>query len=1033
MSLMRVLVVDDDTLDRQAARRALAATGMVSEIADAESGEAALEMLATSEFDAVLLDFHLPDSDGLELLRRLDGRALRVPVIVLTGYGDDLVAAELINAGAADYLSKARLSPDLLALSLRHIQHVRAVRAEAARAEAEREQTLLNLAAEQSRTEAILTSMTDGLVVCDLAGNVLTMNPEALAIHGFQDVEEARRPLPQYPNLFEVCSLDGRKLALSEWPIARALNGEKFSHYEILVRRLDTGRTWIGSYGGTPVRSKTGEVILAISTVRDITEAKQAARRTALLAEAGARLSASLDAQTTLETAVQLVVPDLADWCAVHALGPDGLVRSLITRQTDSSFESSVGTKSQLHEPQPQTAASAAPLNSEAAYGIGYVLRTGTAQLIPRLTDEVMHRPAQDEALWASLLALGAASYLCVPLIARRQVLGSLSLALLDNRRVYNEQDLMLALELGQRMAAGLENVRLFNEAQARAEREAMINKIGSALRISLDGDEILKIVTEQIGLALGVSRCRFLRLSASRDTLESASQQYTDDAVSKAGIAPKAGIVPETGAAALTDWPAAVIDQWAAGHPAVVSGADAAWISCPVFLRGQFGGVLLAEQMDRPRVWSQEETLFLCAITDILALALENARLYAREHRVADMLSSAFLTDIPDELPGLALAANYRAGLEEAQVGGDYYDAFILPDGRVALVIADVSGKGLSAAVQTATVKYSLRAFATEAGAPGLVMTRLNKMLCSDLAGLGEHFVTLFYSVFEPATGRLAWASAGHEVVLIKRFAGGSQLLEANGPILGLADHAYSQETDTLAPGDSLVLYTDGLTEARDPEKRALLDIAGVCALVEAVPAEAWPGALAAHLQQAAMRWTGGRPQDDMALLVARRRQPAPLPETATEPPLPLSKITWNDSDDDLFDFHFPSRADYVVEVRQALGHWMATLGYNRAATEDFQTAVTEAVTNAVRHGSPTGEMGVFHVLGRRTSVGALHVEVTDSGVGLPPSQPLPLMPEPEALGGRGLPLMQELADTVEFRPVPNGLCVVLVKHCPE
>ena len=620
--------------------------------------------------------------------------------------------------------------------------------------------------------------------------------------------------------------------------------------------------------------------------------------------------------------------------------------------------------------------------------------------------------------------ALGTNSYLCVPLIVRGEAVGALSLALTGGRRTYGEEDLALAAELGQRVAAGLENVRLFHDAQARAEREALLNKINSALRVSLDQGEILRIVTEQVGLALEVSRCRFLSLSGFRDALEPSPFQYA---------AP--GALAEARVSALSDWPAEAVPLWNDGRCATGAGPDAdSWAACPVFLRGQFGGIFLAEQTDGLRAWVPGDLHFLSAVTDILALALENARLYAREHRVADMLSSAFLTDIPDELPGLALSANYRAGLEEAQVGGDYYDAFTLPDGRVALVIADVSGKGLSAAVQTATVKYSLRAFATEAGAPGLVMTRLNKMLCSDLAGLGDHFVTLFYAVFEPASGRLSWTSAGHEAVLIKRAAGiGSSLLNANGPILGLAEHTYAQEVSVMAPGDSLVLYTDGLTEARNPE-RTLLDIDGVQALVEAAPAEAWPGALAAHLQSSAMRWTGGKPQDDMALLVARRLAPNAALEGAPAALEPGPKIAWDTAgDDDLFHFHFPSRADYVVEVRQALGHWMATLGYDRAATEDFQTAVTEAVTNAVRHGSPSGESGEFHVLGRRTSAGALHVEVTDSGSGLSAPQSTPVMPEPEAMGGRGLPLMQELADTVEFRPDPGGLCVVLVKRRPD
>ena len=1012
---LRILIVDDDALDRQAARRALTATGLTGEIAEAGRGDEALLRIASEPFDAVLLDFQLPDADGLSVLREARSRGIRVPIIALTGYGDEQVAVELMKAGAADYLSKARLSADLLAQSLRHIERMRTVQAEAEQTEADREQLLLTLSAEQGRTEAVLSSMTDGLVVSDLTGNIITMNPAALTLHGYDSIEQARLPLLQYQRSFELLSLEGDVLDPEDWPLARSLRGEKFSHYEVQVRDKQTGHTWIGSYSGAPVCRATGEIILAIVTIRDITQAKQMEARAALLAEAGSRLSASLDARTTLETVAAFIVPDLADWCAVHALDPNGLVRPLIIAENVPGEG--------LHQsPLPPVM----PLTPDAVYGHGYVLRTGEAQLISEITDDVREAAVQSDVIRTRLLALGANSHLSVPLVVRGRVVGCLSLASTGSRRVYDEQYLALAVELGRRVAAGLENARLFDEIRARAEREAMLNKIGSALRVSLNADEILEIVTEQVGLALSLSRCCFLRLDPVRDTLEAAPQQYTAQ-----------GFGPADGTAALADWPLEVVEGWNAGHSAVVSGSAPAWIGSPVFSRGQLGGVLLAEERgeenkgETARIWSRDEAAFVSAVADILALALENARLYAREHRVADMLSSAFLTDIPDELPGLTLAANYRAGLEEAQVGGDYYDAFALPDGRVALVIADVSGKGLSAAVQTATVKYSLRAFATEAGAPGLVVTRLNRMLCSDLAGLGDHFVTLFYAVFDPATGRLSWASAGHESMLIKRAAGGSRLLDANGPILGLAEHAYAQETDTLAPGDSLVLYTDGLTEARDPETRLLLDIDGVRKLVEAAPAETGAGALAAYLQQAALRWAAGRPQDDMALLIVRRVAQTPA-DAADAVAAPLPGLAWENGEDDLFQFQFPSRADYVGEVRQALGHWMATLGFDRADTEDFQTAVTEAVTNAVRHGSPDGPEGQFHVLGRRTSTGALHVEVTDSGGGLPPDHSLSPMPEPEALGGRGLPLMQELADTVEFRIVPRGLCVVLVKHLP-
>ena len=681
---LRILIVDDDSLDRQAARRALAATGLAGEIAEAAGGAEALACLEREPFDAVLLDFQLPDADGLTILTEAKRRGIAAPFIVLTGYGDDQTAAELMKAGAADYLAKARLSADLLGQSLRHLERLRALRAEAEEAETERERLLLSLSAEQGRTEAILSSMTDGLVVSDLQGNILTMNPAALAMHGYAALEDARQPLAGHARAFEVLSLEGEPLALADWPLSRALRGETFQHYEVLVRHLPGGHTWIGSYSGGPVRRATGEAILAIVTIRDITQAKQAEARAALLAEAGSRLSASLDAQTTLETVAEFIVPDLADWCAVHALDGDGIVRPLILA------ENTPGGGRQTPLPPP------AALSPDAEYGLGYVLRTGRPQLLSEITEDVRQGAVQNDALRERLLALGAHSYLCVPLIVRGQVVGALSLASTGSRRVYDEQYLALTVELGRRVAAGLENVRLFEEIRGRAEREAMLNQIGSALRVSLDSGEILRTVTAQAGRALGVSRCRFLRFDGARDVMEAAPEQFA---------AP--GIGPAAGRSALADWPAEVVEGWSAGHTAVVSGPGPAWVGSPVLGRGQLAGVLLAEHLgESARLWSRDEAAFVSAVADILALALENARLYAREHRVADMLSSAFLTDIPDELPGLTLAANYRAGLEEAQVGGDYYDAFALPDGRVALVIADVSGKGLSAAVQTATVK---------------------------------------------------------------------------------------------------------------------------------------------------------------------------------------------------------------------------------------------------------------------------------------------------------------------------------------
>lgn len=134
--------------------------------------------------------------------------------------------------------------------------------------------------------QAVIQSMTEGLVLADIDGNLISMNPAALAIHEIASLGEMRKKIADYPDLFELHDLTGKHLPLSEWPISRVLRGERFSGYEVRVRRRDTGRQWVGSYGGTPVLDASGRLVLAVLTLRDVTEQRNTedARR-ALLAQ----------------------------------------------------------------------------------------------------------------------------------------------------------------------------------------------------------------------------------------------------------------------------------------------------------------------------------------------------------------------------------------------------------------------------------------------------------------------------------------------------------------------------------------------------------------------------------------------------------------------------------------------------------------------------------------------------------------------------------------------------------------------------
>lgn len=136
--------------------------------------------------------------------------------------------------------------------------------------ELHRAESLVHAEGEKRRLEAVLRSMTKGVVIADPAGNVLSMNPAALDLLGLTTEQQAIRPLLEFRE-FEIRALDGAVLPVSEWPLSRVLNGETFAGFEVEVRRLDTGKRFIGSYGGAPVRDDSGRVILVVLTIRDVT------------------------------------------------------------------------------------------------------------------------------------------------------------------------------------------------------------------------------------------------------------------------------------------------------------------------------------------------------------------------------------------------------------------------------------------------------------------------------------------------------------------------------------------------------------------------------------------------------------------------------------------------------------------------------------------------------------------------------------------------------------------------------------------
>ncbi len=264
-----------------------------------------------------------------------------------------------------------------------------------------------------------------------------------------------------------------------------------------------------------------------------------------------------------------------------------------------------------------------------------------------------------------------------------------------------------------------------------------------------------------------------------------------------------------------------------------------------------------------------------------------DRALAFERERRIAAALQTALLLP-PDAnaFAGFTVETFYQPALDEAQVGGDFFDVFSVGDNKTALVVGDVSGKGLAAAAHTAELKYALRAFLRENPDPANAMTRLNHFVDS-----GQHldekafqgFVALQIAVLDGVTGLAQIAVAGAEPPLVLRAddrgdpARKVKIIAEGGLPLGVDPDAYFDAVAVrLASGDTLVIATDGLTEARRCGK--ILDTPGVVQLlVHAATSEGdrvpSPRELGQGLVDAACDWAGGKLQDDLCVLIARRR----------------------------------------------------------------------------------------------------------------------------------------------------------------
>jgi serine phosphatase RsbU (regulator of sigma subunit)/anti-sigma regulatory factor (Ser/Thr protein kinase) len=389
------------------------------------------------------------------------------------------------------------------------------------------------------------------------------------------------------------------------------------------------------------------------------------------------------------------------------------------------------------------------------------------------------------------------------------------------------------------------------------------------------------------------------------------------------------------------------------------------------------------------------------------------------QELRVAQLIQQQFLPQELPDLPGWQVGAYYGPARE---VGGDFYDFIKLPDGLIGIVVGDVTDKGVPAALVMATTHSILRAEAPRLVAPSEVLTRANELLVDEMPA--HMFVTCLYAVLDPGTGVLRYANAGHNVPYVRTDGGVTELRATGMPLGLLPGMAYEEKEATLAPGDTVLLHSDGLAEAHNSD-REMFGFPRVAALTgEASDGEVLIDRLLKELQE----FTGpGLDQEDDITLVTLGRRPAGTPDRDAAPP----------GGRELAAFEVASEPGNERQAIDQVAEAVAGLGLSGPRLERLKTAVGEATMNAIEHGNgnrPELPVGVSVVADEAD----LTVRITDQGG----QRPLPEVQTPDLEAklageqtprGWGLFLIQNMVDDLRTIVDQDHHTIELVMHLKE
>lgn len=537
------------------------------------------------------------------------------------------------------------------------------------------------------------------------------------------------------------------------------------------------------------------------------------------------------------------------------------------------------------------------------------------------------------------------------------------------------------------------ERRRLEDQRQASAARTARLGEVASALTEALSQEDVARLVLQHARAAIDARGGAVAAFDPEGVELRwVAVEGYEEDQRRKLWGSPLDADRPVTRvvrerAPQFLRSPEDLARAFPGFADLFAAVGDRSLCALPLMAGGRvLGGLTLT--FSQPQAFSAEDRLVLTALADTAAQAMERARLYEREHRVAETLQRALLPDRLAAPAGVDSAARYLPGTEGVAVGGDWYDVFDLGEHRLGIALGDVVGKGVAAAAVMGRLRNALRAYATSIDGPAEVLSRVDDFA----ARFGsDDLATVVYGVLDTGTGELRFSSAGHLPPLLIGQDGHAVFLpqEPDVPVGVAAADGRHEHRVRLEAGATLVLYSDGLVEDRTRSLDEGLAQLATTAATHVAQLEL-EGACEAVVD-ALVGPTGGA--DDVALLLLRWAGPESSDRCRVVLPADVASAR---------------RARHLLT--EELERWGEA-----KLVETAVLCISEVVTNAVVHAGTPVALDIVLQADR------VRIEVADGGAA-PPER---VEADPDAVHGRGIAIVELLSADWGVDQRDEGKCV--------